>query len=107
MPLLDGFGVIREITPKRMPVTIFVTAFDNLAIQALEARTRLASETIQRRAVRGKPAARYRPCAGFQLRRWAEDRAGWPTQFRTVAGRQARVEVRTPSSASEQRFYQD
>jgi two-component system LytT family response regulator len=34
---LDGFGVLREITPSRMPVTIFVTAFDNFAIRAFEA----------------------------------------------------------------------
>lgn len=38
MPLLDGFGVIREVTPEKMPVTIFVTAFDDHAIKAFEAQ---------------------------------------------------------------------
>lgn len=38
MPLLDGFGVVRELTPQQMPVTIFVTAFDDYAIEAFEAQ---------------------------------------------------------------------
>jgi two-component system LytT family response regulator len=38
MPELDGFGVLREIEPAARPVTIFVTAFDNYAIQAFEAQ---------------------------------------------------------------------
>lgn len=38
MPGLDGFGVIREIGPERMPVTVFVTAFDTFAVRAFEAR---------------------------------------------------------------------
>ncbi len=37
MPVLDGFGVLREIEPEQMPVTIFVTAYDKYAIQAFEA----------------------------------------------------------------------
>jgi two-component system LytT family response regulator len=37
MPLLDGFGVVREIGPHAMPVTIFVTAFDSFAMRAFEA----------------------------------------------------------------------
>jgi two-component system LytT family response regulator len=37
MPGLDGFGVLREIGPEAMPVTIFVTAYDRYAIQAFEA----------------------------------------------------------------------
>jgi len=36
MPLLDGFGVVREITPARMPCTVFVTAYDEFALQAFE-----------------------------------------------------------------------
>ena len=37
MPQMDGFGVLRELTPHRIPLTIFVTAYDKYAIQALEA----------------------------------------------------------------------
>ena len=37
MPELDGFGVLREIAPARMPVTIFVTAYDQYAVRAFEA----------------------------------------------------------------------
>lgn len=36
MPRLDGFGVIREIGPDRMPFVVFVTAFDQHAIRAFE-----------------------------------------------------------------------
>jgi two-component system LytT family response regulator len=37
MPALDGFGVIRQIEGGAIPVTIFVTAHDNYAIEAFEA----------------------------------------------------------------------
>lgn len=37
MPELDGFGVLREIAPARMPITIFVTAYDQYAVRAFEA----------------------------------------------------------------------
>ncbi len=37
MPVLDGFGVLETIDPARLPVIIFVTAFDQYAIQAFEA----------------------------------------------------------------------
>lgn len=37
MPGLDGFAVLREITPESTPPTIFVTAYDKYAIQAFEA----------------------------------------------------------------------
>jgi len=37
MPELDGFGVLREIAPARVPVTIFVTAHDQYAVRAFEA----------------------------------------------------------------------
>ena len=36
MPGLDGFGVVREIGPEKMPVVVFVTAFDEFALQAFE-----------------------------------------------------------------------
>ncbi len=37
MPGRDGFEVLRSVAPERMPVTIFVTAYDKYAIQAFEA----------------------------------------------------------------------
>ncbi len=37
MPEMDGFQVIEEVGVKRMPVTIFVTAFDKHALRAFEA----------------------------------------------------------------------
>src|SRR5690242_18580675 len=36
MPELDGFGVVREIGPARMPATVFVTAFDEFAVRAFD-----------------------------------------------------------------------
>ena len=37
MPEMNGFEVVRRIGPGRMPVTIFVTAFDRYAIRAFDA----------------------------------------------------------------------
>ena len=37
MPELDGFDVLREIGPQQMPAVIFVTAFDEFAVQAFDA----------------------------------------------------------------------
>lgn len=36
MPLVDGFGVAEIVGPEKMPVTVFVTAFDEHAIRAFE-----------------------------------------------------------------------
>ena len=36
IPVLDGFGVVREVGPHHMPPTIFVTAFDQHALHAFE-----------------------------------------------------------------------
>lgn len=36
MPLVDGFGVLRALPHDAAPVTIFVTAFDQFAIEAFE-----------------------------------------------------------------------
>jgi two-component system, LytTR family, response regulator len=38
MPELDGFGVLRSLAAERVPVTVFVTAFDQYAVQAFEAQ---------------------------------------------------------------------
>ena len=36
MPELDGFGVVQAVGVQRMPVTVFVTAFDQHALKAFE-----------------------------------------------------------------------
>lgn len=38
MPELDGFAVVHAVGVDRMPVTVFVTAFDQYALKAFEAR---------------------------------------------------------------------
>ena len=38
MPQMDGFGVIETIGAEQMPSTVFVTAFDEYAVQAFEAQ---------------------------------------------------------------------
>ena len=37
MPRLDGFGVLRQLAPDGLPVTIMVTAYDKYAMQAFDA----------------------------------------------------------------------
>ena len=37
MPGMDGFDVLRALNPEDMPTIVFVTAFDDYAIQAFEA----------------------------------------------------------------------
>jgi two-component system LytT family response regulator len=38
MPGIDGFEVIRRRTPERMPLVVFLTAYDQFAVQAFEAQ---------------------------------------------------------------------
>lgn len=38
MPEFDGFDVLRQIEPERLPVVIFVTAYDSFAVRAFDAR---------------------------------------------------------------------
>jgi two-component system, LytTR family, response regulator len=38
MPEMDGFGVLRGLGTERVPVVIFVTAFDQFALRAFEAQ---------------------------------------------------------------------
>lgn len=65
MPDLDGFGVLEAIEPDRMPVIVFVTAFDEYAVKAFDvhaldyvlkpfdrARFRLAMERARDEVVR-------------------------------------------------------
>jgi two-component system LytT family response regulator len=37
MPDLDGFGVLRALTPAELPAVVFVTAYDQYALEAFEA----------------------------------------------------------------------
>ena len=37
MPGIDGFGVLRRLSGRDMPIVIFVTAYDEFALQAFEA----------------------------------------------------------------------
>ena len=37
MPQLDGFGVLQQLAPDELPITILVTAYDKYAIQAFNA----------------------------------------------------------------------
>jgi two-component system LytT family response regulator len=36
MPVLDGFGVVEQVGPDRMPAVVFVTAFDEHAVRAFD-----------------------------------------------------------------------
>jgi two-component system, LytTR family, response regulator len=38
MPGIDGFEVIRRRTPERMPIVVFLTAYDQFALRAFEAQ---------------------------------------------------------------------
>ncbi len=38
MPSMDGFEVIEEVGPAKMPITVFVTAYDRYALRAFETR---------------------------------------------------------------------
>jgi two-component system LytT family response regulator len=38
MPGIDGFNVIRQRTPERMPAVVFLTAYDQFALRAFEAQ---------------------------------------------------------------------
>ena len=37
MPEMDGFSVLRQLDPAKMPVIVFVTAYDQYALQAFDA----------------------------------------------------------------------
>lgn len=36
MPAVDGFGVIQQVGPEKMPAVVFVTAYDEYALRAFE-----------------------------------------------------------------------
>lgn len=80
MPEMDGFGVMREIGIERMPVTIFVTAFDTHAIRAFDADALdyLLKPIDDERFVRSVDRAR---------RRLAERQSGAPSPAPAAADR--------------------
>ena len=53
MPQVDGFGVLQQLAPDELPVTIVVTAYDKYRDSGLRcARHRLSVETVQRPTLR-------------------------------------------------------
>src|SRR6185503_8683573 len=36
IPVMDGFGVIRALSPQRIPMVVFTTAYDEYALRAFE-----------------------------------------------------------------------
>ena len=103
MPGVDGFGVIREIGADRMPVVIFVTAYDTHALRAFEAHAldyllkpidddRFAAAVARARrrvAERDESAVARRLVALMQ-----EVGAAVDTTHATQAGRTERIVVR-------------
>ncbi len=72
MPGVDGFEVIRRRTPERMPLVVFLTAYDEFAIQAFEAQALdyLLKPDLDRRAQllvarTASPARGPRACPRF------------------------------------------
>jgi two-component system LytT family response regulator len=89
MPGADGFKVIEEIGPERMPLTVFVTAHDEHALRAFEAD---AIDYVL------KPFDRGRFTAAFDraVRRIAERRtAEWARRLANLMGRR----LPTPTAA--------
>ena len=70
MPRLDGFGVIAEIGPERMPPIIFTSAYSEFGVRAFEvmrwtisssrSTTRASTRRSSGRASRSRRAARTR-----------------------------------------------
>lgn len=86
IPELDGFGVVREIGATRMPMVIFVTAYDEYALQAFDvsalayllkpvSRERFASALERARALMRAGAAQETASRlGILLERMSEAR---------------------------------
>jgi two-component system, LytTR family, response regulator len=79
MPELDGFGVVQAVGVQRMPVTVFVTAFDQHALKAFEAHALdyltkpFDRERFETSLGRAKQQVQLRAAANF-ARTTAEDR---------------------------------
>ena len=78
MPNMSGLDVVRTLGPERMPILVFVTAFDEFAVQAFEAEAldyllKPFGEDRVRKAV-----ARARACvAGIERRAFQRRLTGW------------------------------
>ncbi len=66
MPELDGFEMLRRVEPARLPVVVFVTAYDQYALQAFEAHALdyvlkpFDDERFRQAVVRAKDQVRQR-----------------------------------------------
>jgi two-component system LytT family response regulator len=86
MPEMDGFEVLRELGPGRMPVVVFVTAFDRFALRAFDVAAvdyllkPFDDERFDRAMARAKHAVRNAEAGelGRRLMRLVE-RQGAPT----------------------------
>ncbi len=90
MPGLDGFAVIEEIGPERMPLTMFITAHEEHALRAFEAD---AIDYIL------KPFDRTRFFAAFDraVRRITERRtAEWAGRLTALLGRRVPAATAAP-----------
>src|SRR4051812_17243608 len=72
MPGLDGFGVVQAVGPEKMPVTVFVTAYDRYALRAFEVNALdyllkpFDRDRFELALARSKEALRRRHEAGVQ-----------------------------------------
>jgi two-component system, LytTR family, response regulator len=92
MPGLDGFGVVEEIGPEHMPLTMFITAHDEHALRAFEID---AIDYIL------KPFDRSRFFAAFDraVRRISERRtAEWASRLSNLLGRRLTPAAHTAQS---------
>lgn len=99
MPAPDGFGVVEAIGPERMPIVIFVTAYDRYALRAFDAQALdyllkpFDRERFTRTLTRARAAvAQARPAAlTAQLIAWLQ------AHQRDVAGGLASAPAATPA----------
>ena len=78
MPELDGFGVVKEIGAGRMPVVVFVSAFDEYALEAFEAH---ALDYIMKPVKRDRFHATIRRAADLIGKRGGDDLRGSLTRL--------------------------
>ncbi len=96
MPDLDGLGVVEAIGADRMPATIFVTAFDEYAVQAFEVH---ALDYLLKPFGR----ARFQKAIARAREHMERDRAG------ALAGRLVRLieEMRAPAASGDRVMVRD
>jgi two-component system LytT family response regulator len=77
MPAMDGFGVLQAVGAERMPVTIFVTAYDKYAIHAFEVNALdyllkpFSDERFETALARAKHYLRAQKSDDFSRRLWS------------------------------------